>query len=273
VPDHLPDALKDSIARFPAGTLQLEIGIQTFNPEVQQRISRKQNNQKAADNIAWLAAHSQAHLHVDLIAGLPGESLASFGAGFDRLLALRPHEIQFGILKRLRGTPIARHTEAYAMRYNPDPPYNILANDQLDFSTMQRLVRFARYWDLVANSGRFAGVLPLLLGTGREESAFAHFLAFSDWLYERTAQTHQLALERLFDLLREYLVGQLGKQMATVTALLDEDYRRTGARGRKMSRKSGSESFSVPAMGSPMQREPAAAGSNALPRQARHLAA
>ena len=269
VPDHLPDALKESIARFPAGTLQLEIGIQTFNPEVQQRISRKQNNQKAADNIAWLAAHSQAHLHVDLIAGLPGESLASFGAGFDRLLALRPHEIQFGILKRLRGTPIARHTQAYAMRYNPDPPYNILANDQLDFATMQRLVRFARYWDLVANSGRFAGVLPLLLVAGREESAFAHFLAFSDWLYERTAQTHQLALERLFDLLREYLVEQRGVAKLAVTALLDADYRRSGARGRK----SGSESFAVPANGSPVPRESAPAGSNALPRQARHLAA
>ena len=54
VPDHLPDALKDAIARFPAGTLQLEIGIQTFNPQVQALISRKQDDRKAAENIAWL---------------------------------------------------------------------------------------------------------------------------------------------------------------------------------------------------------------------------
>jgi len=60
---------------------------------------------------------------------------------------------------------------------------------------MQRLVRFARYWDLVANSGRFPQALPLLLG----DSPFAHFLAFSDWLYATTRKTHQIALDRLFD--------------------------------------------------------------------------
>ncbi|HEV2612185.1 MAG TPA: radical SAM protein, partial [Noviherbaspirillum sp.] len=111
VPDHLPDALKEAIAQFPPGCLQFEIGIQSFNPEVQSLVSRKQNNDKAADNIRWLCEHSHAHLHVDLIAGLPGEDIASFARGFDQLVAIGPHEIQFGILKRLRGTPIIRHTE------------------------------------------------------------------------------------------------------------------------------------------------------------------
>ncbi len=74
IPDHLPEKLKDAILRFPAGTLQFEIGIQTFNLDVQARISRKQKNQLARDNILWLAEHSGAHLHVDLIAGLPGEA-------------------------------------------------------------------------------------------------------------------------------------------------------------------------------------------------------
>src|ERR1035437_3902071 len=71
VPDHLPDALKNGIGKFPAGTLQLEIGIQSFNPQVQTLVSRKQNNDKTAENIGWLREHSHAHLHVDLIAGLP----------------------------------------------------------------------------------------------------------------------------------------------------------------------------------------------------------
>ena len=125
VPDHLPDALKESILRFPAGTLQFEIGIQSFNPEVQALVSRRQNNEKAAENIRWLCQHSEAHLHVDLIAGLPGESLESFAQGFDKLWALKPHEIQFGILKRLRGTPIIRHTDAFGMVYDPHPPYTL----------------------------------------------------------------------------------------------------------------------------------------------------
>jgi radical SAM superfamily enzyme YgiQ (UPF0313 family) len=204
VPDHLPDALKESILRFPSGTLQFEIGIQSFNPEVQALVSRRQNNEKAAENIRWLCEHSQAHLHVDLIAGLPGESLESFARGFDKLWALKPHEIQFGILKRLRGTPIIRHTEAFGMVYDPHPPYTILANDRIDFATMQRLVRFARYWDLVANSGRFAHTLNMVL----DKAPFERFMALSDWLYANTDATHRIALDRLAGLVTRWLVLQ-----------------------------------------------------------------
>jgi hypothetical protein len=169
---------------------------------------------------------------VDLIAGLPGETLESFAAGFDRLLALRPHEIQFGILKRLRGTPIIRHTEAHRMRYNPDPPYNIRATDVIDFPDMQRLARFARYWDMVANSGRFQDTLPLLLSADANGSPFGGFMALSDWLFRTAGQTHQLALERLFDLLHVYLIGVCAFEPTRVEAALVDDYRRTGGRGK-----------------------------------------
>lgn len=204
VPDHLPDALKDSIRRFPPGTLQFEIGIQTFNPHVQSLISRRQNNAKALANLRWLREETHAHLHVDLIAGLPGEDVQSFGAGFDALVAVQPHEIQFGILKRLRGAPISRHSKAYRLIFDTAPPYQILATDRIDFLTMQRLVRFARYWDLVANSGRFAAQLPAILGN----SPFVRFLAFSDWLYEHTDATHRIAPERLAALLNTWLEEQ-----------------------------------------------------------------
>jgi radical SAM superfamily enzyme YgiQ (UPF0313 family) len=218
VPDHLPDALKASIAQFPPGTLQFEIGIQSFNPEVQTLVSRKQNNEKAADNIRWLREHSQAHLHVDLIAGLPGEDIDSFASGFDKLVALGPHEIQFGILKRLRGTPIIRHTGPYGLVFDPYPPYSILATDRIDFTTMQRLVRFARYWDLVANSGRFANTLPLILGG----APFANFMALSDWLYRKTDATHRIALDRLAALVGEWLRGR--HEESIVEAALGSDY-------------------------------------------------
>ena len=204
VPDHLPEALKASIRRFPAGTLQFEIGIQSFNPEVQATISRKQNNDKAMENLRWLREDTHAHLHVDLIAGLPGEDIDSFARGFDQLIALRPHEIQMGILKRLRGTPIIRHTDTYGLIFDPAPPYQILATDRIDFSMMQRIVRFARYWDLVANSGRFAARMPAVLGG----KPFARFLALSDWLYANTDATHRIAPERLARLLDTWLQAQ-----------------------------------------------------------------
>ena len=219
VPDHLPDALKDSIKKFPAGALQFEIGIQTFNPEVQKRISRKQNNQKAAENLRWLREQSEAHLHVDLIAGLPGETLASFAEGFNTLVALNPHEIQFGILKRLRGTPIIRHTERYKMIYDPAPPYAILATEDIDFMIMQRLVRFARYWDMIANSGRFANSIKLILA----DDPFARFIALTDWLYEKTDATHKIALDRLAQLVTTWLCMQ-GMEPELVKNQIAQDY-------------------------------------------------
>ncbi|TFW21134.1 B12-binding domain-containing radical SAM protein [Duganella callida] len=219
VPDHLPDALKEGISKFPPGALQFEIGIQSFNPEVQTLVSRKQDNRKAADNIRWLTTQSHAHMHVDLIAGLPGETVESFAAGFDKLWALEPHEIQFGILKRLRGTPIIRHTEEFGMVYDPYAPYTILANKHIDFVTMQRLVRFARYWDLVANSGRFAHTLPVLLG----DAPFDNFMAFSDWLYANTDATHRIALDRLVTMVGRYLQTR-GMKPDEADALLARDY-------------------------------------------------
>jgi len=227
IPDHLPERLKDLIARFPPGTLQFEIGIQSFNEEVQRLISRRQDNVAAEANLRWLREQSNAHLHVDLIAGLPGEDVASFARGFDRLAGLRPHEIQVGILKRLRGAPIARHTEAFGLRFNPQPPYNILATDRIDFATMQRLSRFARYWDLVANSGRFVRTLPLLLG----DSPFASFLAFADALYAAAGSRHAIAGERLYEHLHAHLLVR-GVAPAVATGALAADYLASGASGR-----------------------------------------
>lgn len=219
VPDHLPEALKEGIAKFPPGALQFEIGIQSFNPEVQALVSRRQDNAKAADNIRWLTEHSTTHLHVDLIAGLPGEDVASFARGFDQLVKLGAQEIQFGILKRLRGTPIIRHTEPFGMVYDPYPPYTVLATSQVDFATMQRLVRFARYWDLVANSGRFANTTRTLLG----EAPFDNFMAFSDWIYTKTDATHRIALEKLAKLVQEWLQLR-GMARDEAAALLASDY-------------------------------------------------
>jgi radical SAM superfamily enzyme YgiQ (UPF0313 family) len=237
VPDSLPDRLKELIVQFPAGSLQFEVGIQSFNPEVQQRISRKQDNLKTADNLRWLVSQSQAHVHADLIFGLPGETLESFAAGFDRLYALAPHEIQFGILKRLRGTPIARHTQDFAMVYDPQTPYTILQNSTIDFATLQRIQRFARYWDMIANSGRFLRARSLLLD-GLEGvdvspvSAFSAFLNFSDWLWQSTGKTHEFALEKLVDLLFEHLTGPRGMAEDAVRQALLADYQASGARAK-----------------------------------------
>ncbi len=229
IPDRLPDSLKDLIARFPPAALQFEVGIQTFNDQVAELISRRQDNAKAAENLMFLREQTGVHVHADLIVGLPGESIESFGAGFDQLVTLGPQEIQVGMLKRLRGTPIVRHDEAFQMRYSPHAPYEILATSLIDFETMSRLRRFARYWDLVANSGNFVESTPLIWG---DESPFAWFLRFADRLYDREEKTHSIPLVRLAERLFEFLVDVRLLDAELVARTLWRDYQRGGRSDR-----------------------------------------
>jgi len=239
IPDHLPDRLKTLLAQFPPGVLQLEVGVQSFNEVVQHTISRRQDNAATEANLRWLLAHTHAHLHADLIFGLPGETLQSFADGFDRLLAIGPHEIQLGILKRLRGTPITRHTVTHGMVYATEPPYTVQHTGVVDAATVQRFGRFARYWDLLANSGRFGQTLALLLlapaahhapAQSPLASPFWRFWTFSDWLWQHASTTHRLTPEALVDALFEYLT-HIGQQPADrVRQALLADYLASGAR-------------------------------------------
>ena len=226
VPDQLPERLKECIARFPAGVLQFEIGIQSLNPVVQKTISRRQDGAKTEANLRWLAGHSRAHLHTDLIFGLPGESWESFGQGFDALWSWGPDEIQLGLLKRLRGTPLANKTPA-GMVFDAEPPYTVLATDVLVPAQLQAFTRLARYWDLVANSGRFSNTLSLLL---QAPSPFEAFGRFSHWLWHTRARTNGLSPEDLVDALFDYLTGPGGVAQTTVREALLADYVASGAR-------------------------------------------
>ena len=250
IPDRLPESLRAVIAQFPPGALQFEVGVQTFNPEVGQLISRRQNYEQLADNFRFLRNETGVHIHADLIVGLPGETIESFAAGFDRLVVLGPQEIQVGILKRLRGTPIVRHDADWRMIYSPQPPYEILQNKLIDFATMQRLRRFARYWDLVGNSGNFIETTPLIwnavgrdsrraevesesrlagtLAPPAQPSPFGNFLRFSDWLFARTGRTDSIALARLAELLFEFLTREFLLDATLAAETLWRDYQRGG---------------------------------------------
>ena len=232
IPDRLPTELRALLARFPAGAVQLEIGIQSFTKDVLQNISRPQNIVRIADNLSYLRQHTGVHVHADLIFGLPGETLESFAASFDQLLALGPDEIQLGFLKRLRGTPIIRHTETAALRFSPRPPYEILENATVGFTELQRMRRFARYFDLFFNSGEFVLAMEAVLAA--QASPFAAFAQFADWLYATTGQTHELALTRRYQLIFSYLTTQCAAEPAEVAELLLCDYDRHKVRRERL---------------------------------------
>jgi radical SAM superfamily enzyme YgiQ (UPF0313 family) len=189
VPSRFPDELKETLACFPPGTLRLEIGIQTLNAEVSERIGRSApalfGNE--LETLSFLREKTNAVIHADLIAGLPGEDLESLGRGFDRIKAvlLPPGEvlaegrvraeIQLGLLKLLPGAPIARLSEAFGMRYNSRPPYEVLETAAMSARDIQRVANFARFWELAVNRG--------LASNDNENLSFAAFMEKADSLF------------------------------------------------------------------------------------------
>ena len=234
IPDNLPEKLKQTLVRFPKDSLQFEIGVQTFDPEIQTLISRKQDNEKTKENLIWLRQHTGAHIHADLIFGLPTDTLDNFGESFNQLVALNPQEIQLGILKRLRGAPINRHNDKYQMVYSTTPPYTVLSTKDIDFMSMQRVKRFARYWDMIANSGRFKYTLPLILDGSidlQNNTSFKRFMKLSDAFFAREGSTWKISLPRLYKLIFEVLIDELNTNQERVKTLLNQDYERSKQKG------------------------------------------
>lgn len=268
VPDRLPTEIRDLIKNFPAGSLQFEIGIQTWNPEVARLVSRRNDLAKVKDNFEFLAAETGVHTHADLIAGLPGEDIHSFARGFDILAKLAPDEIQVGILKRLKGAPIARHDKDWEMVYAAQPPFQILRTKSMDFLTLQKMNRFAKYWDLYANSGNFKYLVAFLKerATQRDDQSFFwEFFEFSEYLSDRHSQHFGISLTTLFESAVAYLVESLRLDDGFSKDLLLRDYRAIGKIDLpRFFRSKGSDENSSPTKSSD--------GSHVPKRQQRHLA-
>jgi len=206
VPSLFPPELRKTLSRFPPETLRLETGIQTFNGEVAARIGRPSNAEKELETLRFLREKTNAIIHADLIAGLPGEDIGSFGEGFDRLWGAlsetdRPSaaehpraEIQVGILKLLPGAPISRHNDAFGMRYNPAPPYEIEETAVLSAVDLARIRNFARFWELLVNRGLVDFALPPENG-----AVFKKFLALSDSLYVRFGRNWGIDRDELLE--------------------------------------------------------------------------
>lgn len=226
VPDRLPDELKELIKKFPAGSLQFEIGIQTFNSDVAALVSRKNDLVKVRENLRFLSEESQVHTHVDLIAGLPGENMASFAKGFDQLLEMNPDEIQMGILKRLKGTPIIRHDRQWEMVYDQKPPFQILSTKSMSAQEISDIQKFSKFWDLIANRGHFQVTWTTVKSRLRSEntSAFEWFMNFSKYLSNHLQKTHSIPLLNLYELFFKYLTENMNWDLQLCQNLLAKDY-------------------------------------------------
>ncbi|MGD9624275.1 MAG: DUF4080 domain-containing protein [Arcobacter sp.] len=225
IPDNFPEELRELIKKFKAGSLQLEVGIQTLNLDVAKEIHRNLRIDKIKDNLKFLSQETHAHMHIDLIIGLPSETIESFGKNLDLLYTLSTGEIQVGILKKLSGTTLDRHDKVYGMVYSDLPPYDILKNDLISFEQMQEMKRFARFWDIVYNSGNFQKTTALLFENGK---VFENFYDLSKWLYRRSESTYKISLDRMAEFLFEYMSAKFDKEK--IANIILEDVMKVGGR-------------------------------------------
>ena len=224
VPDRLPLEIRELLKKFPQGSLQFEIGIQTLNPEVAANVSRKNDMTKVAENFNYLKTETHVHTHADLIVGLPGETLPSFAEGFDRLHQMGPDEIQVGILKRLKGTPISRHEKTFKMQYSDLPPYQILSTSTMSYGELQTMNRFAKFWDLYANSGDFKNFMIWLSKENSEEkSFFSRFMNFTEFLSKQFSDTHSISLLNLAEKAYIFMLDN-GLAQTEAAHIITQDY-------------------------------------------------
>lgn len=194
-PDKLSPEMLNEIKNFPKGGLHLEAGVQSFYEPSLQAISRKQDEPKTLANLTYLSEQTGASVHSDLVAGLPHSTLDTFANDFDKLISSHPEELQIGILKRLRGAPIKRHTEQFQMIYSKYPPYEIMQTSTMSYDDLQQIKRVARYFDIFYNSGNFTKL----------NWKFADWLDFSNYIWTNYQQTHNISLKRQQEILKGYL--------------------------------------------------------------------
>lgn len=150
------------LSRMRPGLVQLEIGVQSVNPETLAAIHRSMDVDKLEHIVARINAGNNVHQHLDLIAGLPYEDYESFGRSFDRVYAMRPEQLQLGFLKVLAGSELYDRAEEFGICYTDKSPYEVLYTKWLTFPDVLRLKRIEEMVELYYNSNQFVHTLRFL---------------------------------------------------------------------------------------------------------------
>ena len=152
----------EMIGRMRPGLIQLEIGVQSTNPDTIREIRRKMDLTKLEAAVDRVHGYRNTHQHLDLIAGLPWEGLDSFLQSFDDVYRMEPDQLQLGFLKVLKGSYMASQAGAYGLRYRMTPPYEVLSTRWLSYEDVIRLKAMEEMVEVYYNSGQFSNTLKLL---------------------------------------------------------------------------------------------------------------
>lgn len=145
------------------GLIQLEIGVQSTNPDTIREIKRTMRFDKVAQIVKRIGTYGNVHQHLDLIAGLPYEDYQSFGKSFDDVYALSPEQLQLGFLKVLKGSYMKEHEEEYGLVHKSLPPYEVLYTKWLPYEDVLKLKQVEEMVEVYYNSGQFSYTLSHLV--------------------------------------------------------------------------------------------------------------
>ena len=184
------------------GLIQLEIGVQSTNPETIRAIHRVMDVDKLEKIVAAIHRGQNIHQHLDLIAGLPYEDYESFGRSFDRVYAMQPEQLQLGFLKVLKGSDMHEHAKEYGIRYLEQPPYEVLYTNWISYGEIRRLKRIEEMVELYYNSGQFTHTLPVL--EKAFSGPFAMYEALADYYQEQGYFTNSPVRAYRYQILLEF---------------------------------------------------------------------
>lgn len=169
----------DLLGSMRPGLLQLEIGVQSTNKETLREINRYADTDRIAEVVNKLRKRGNIHIHLDLIAGLPFEDYDTFVDSFNEVYDMKPHQLQLGFLKVLKGSPMADGAEEYGIVYQAGPPYEVLYTKWISYEEILRLKQIEEMVEIYYNSGQFGQTVSVL--AERFQSPFAMFGKLADY--------------------------------------------------------------------------------------------
>lgn len=193
------------LAQAPVGKFQFEIGVQSTNPQVLAAVGREDQTPRIALAVQRLSQIGKIHLHLDLIAGLPLEDWTSFHRSFDEVYRMWPHRIQLGFLKLLPGTPLGNDAQRWGLKYQSEPPYEVLETPQLPYTDLWQLKRIEELVEVYTNTGRFSRSIPHLVKREYAGSAFAFYHDLAKYWVQEGLYQRKHKSGFYFDLLYQFL--------------------------------------------------------------------
>jgi len=165
------------LGNFPQGMIQVEIGVQSTYPPALRTVKRPQRFAAWKEQARILQHRFGIPVHLDLIAGLPGEGLREFRNSFNDVIEVQPDNLQLGFLKVLKGSGVREKSSDFGLVYSPDPPYSILRTKELAYSEVLDLKKLEEMLERYYNSGKFHYSMKYVLQSVISPFDFFHSLA------------------------------------------------------------------------------------------------